>query len=271
MSRARFAIMAACFVGVGAGATFALDGVQAPGASPAPTPLEAFRSGARALRAGEANKGVTALEYAAEQGHMGAQWKLGRMYADGDQVPKNDLRAFQYFSRIANSHAEDSPDSPQSRFVANAFVSLGQYYLVGIPNTAVKPDASRAREMFWYAASYFGDADAQYSLGRMYLDGKGAPRDQRQAARWLGLAANKGQNHAQALLGHMLFKGEGVPRQAARGLMWLTLAHDGAGSEKWIKDLYDAAFTQATADERSMAFHYLEGRLKGRSQESLAR
>src|SRR5690606_17047277 len=149
----------------------------------------------RALRAGETSKGMTALEYAAQQGHMGAEWKLGRMYADGDQVPKDAVRAFQYFSRIANRHAEDSPDAPQSRFVANAFVALGHYYLDGIPN-ALKADPDRAREMYWYAASYFAHPDAQYNLARLYLDGKGAPGDPRQAARWLGVAANKGQYQA---------------------------------------------------------------------------
>src|SRR5580700_7478619 len=49
------------------------------------------------------------LQYAAEGGHPIAQWKLGRMYADGDGVAQDDLRAFEYFSRIANAHAEDSP------------------------------------------------------------------------------------------------------------------------------------------------------------------
>ena len=48
---------------------------------------------------------------------------------------QNDLKAFQYFRRIADSHADDNPDTPQSRFVANAFVALGHYYLDGIPRT----------------------------------------------------------------------------------------------------------------------------------------
>lgn len=240
----------------------AFDGTRSPDRSTV-SPMEAARSGFLALRAGDTSRGMTALEYAAEQGHTAAEWKLGRMYADGDQVPKNDLRAFQYFSRIANRHAEDNPEAPQSRFVSNAFVALGHYYLTGIPEQ-VQADNGRAREMFWYAASYFADPDAQYNLARMYLDGRGAQRDPRQAARWLGLAANKGQYQAQAMLGHMLFKGEHVPRQAARGLMWLTLARDGARSEKWIVDLYNAAFAQATADERTMAFHYLERWMKSR-------
>ena len=98
-----------------------------------------------------------------------AQWKLGRMYADGDGVAQDDLRAFEYFSRIANAHAEDSPSAPQAAIVANAFVALGRYYLNGIPNSKIKSDPERAREMFSYAASYFGNADAQYDLARLYL------------------------------------------------------------------------------------------------------
>lgn len=245
----------------------AFDGTRADPKAPAPTPFEAFRSGAQALRAGQTAKGLNALEYAAEQGHAAAQWKLGRMYAEGDGVKQNDVRAFEYFSRVANAHADDSPETPQARFVANAFVALGHYYLDGIPNSAVRSNPKRAREMFSYAASYFGDPDAQYNLARMYLDGTGTQRDTRQAARWLGLAANKGQHQAQAMLGHMLFKGEHVPRQAARGLMWLTLARDSAVSgEAWIAEMYEAAFKQANTDERTMALVYLERWMKGRRE-----
>lgn len=232
--------------------------------APGLTPFEAFRSGTQALKAGETEKGVTSLQYAAEQGHALAQWKLGRMYADGDGVPRSDIRAFEYFSQIANAYADDSPDSPRARFVANAFVALGHYYRDGIPNSSIKPDPERAREMFAYAASYFGDADAQYNLARLYLSGIGAPRDPRRAVRWLSLAAHKGQYQAQALLGRMLFRGENVPRQGARGLMWLTLARDSAKpNETWIAELYDSAFKQATEEERAMAAVYLERWLRG--------
>jgi hypothetical protein len=82
---------------------------------------------------------LNSLQYAAEGGHPVAQWKLGRMYADGDGVIQDDLRAFEYFSRIANAHAEDSPSAPQATIVANAFVALGRYYLNGIPNSKIKP------------------------------------------------------------------------------------------------------------------------------------
>jgi TPR repeat protein len=231
------------------------------------TPFESFRSGTQALRAGNTERAVNELEYAADQGVPAAQWKLGRMYADGDGVPKNALRAFEYFSRLTKAHGDDVPGTPQARFVANAFVSLGQYYLEGIPNSAVKPDADRAREMYWYAASYFADPDAQYNLRRLYLDRNAGVRDPRQAAKWLGLAARKGRYQAQALLGAMLFKGDDVSRQAALGLFWLTLAKDGAGpDETWIAETYSGAFAQATDGERTMAYRYLENWLRGRRE-----
>jgi hypothetical protein len=211
---------------------------------------------------------INALMYAAEGGHPVAQWKLGRMYANGDRVAQDDLRAFDYFSRLVNAHATDSPSTPQAQIVANAFVALGRYYLSGIPNSKVSPDPERAKDLFSYAASYFGNADAQYDLARLYLKTPDASRDvYTQGARWLGLAAQKGQHEAQALLGQMLFNGDRLPRQAARGLMWLTLARDSAGvDETWIKESYNRAFAKASDDDRAMCLQMLEQWVQGRRE-----
>jgi TPR repeat protein len=213
-----------------------------------------------------ATSSLTSLQFAAEGGHPIAQWKLGRMYADGDGVAQDDLRAFEYFSRVANAHAEDSPSAPQAAIVANAFVALGRYYLSGIPNSKVMADTERAREMFSYAASYFGNADAQYDLARLYLKTPDASRDDfRYGARWLGLAAQKGQHQAQALLGQMLFNGDRLPPQRARGLMLLTLARDSATpDEVWIKEGYNRAIAKASDDDRAMALQMLEHWVQGR-------
>ncbi|MGH6770572.1 MAG: tetratricopeptide repeat protein, partial [Xanthobacteraceae bacterium] len=151
------------------------------------------------------------------------------------------------------------------RFVANAFVTLGQYYLEGIPNSEIKADPGIAHRMFRHAAAHFGDVEAQYQVGRMYLQAQGTPKDGIQAARWLRLAANKGHRNAQALLGAMLFTGKDVSRQAAMGLFWLTVAKDAAKpEEKWIIDTYNSAAKQATEDERAVAFNYLVSWMKAR-------
>ena len=209
---------------------------------------------------------LTAPQYDAAGGDPMTEWKLGRMYADGDGVARDDVRAFEYFSRIANAHANDSPSAPQAQIVANAFVALGRYYLNGIPNSKIKPDTRRAREMFSYAASYFGNADAQYDLARLYLKMPDASwEDIRDGARWLGLAAHKGQHQAQALLGQMLFNGDQLPPQRARGLMWLTLARDSAApDEVWIKESYNRAIAKASDDDRAMALQMLKDWVQGK-------
>jgi len=269
----RAIIVAALGVSVQVAPALAFDGapVNSKATIPVASPAQAGVAGAlgRAVPPAATKRddtSLTALQYAAEEGHPVAQWRLGRMYADGNGVVQDDVRAFEYFSRIANAHAEDNPSEPQAQIVGNAFVALGRYYLHGIPNSKIAQDLDRAREMFSYAASYFGNADAQYDLARLYLNTPDASReDFRYGARWLGLAAQKGQHQAQALLGQMLFNGDRLPQQQARGLMWLTLARDSAGpDEAWIKESYNRAVARASDADRAMTLQMLQQWVQGR-------
>jgi uncharacterized protein len=234
------------------------------------TPFDALRSGNQMLREGRVDQGLMALEYAAERGVPGAIWKLGRIYADGDGVRVDQKRAFDYFRNLTKAHAYDPPGTPHARFVADAFVALGHFYLAGIAESEVRADPTIAHGMFRHAASYFGDPEAQYQVGRMHLEGIGTPKDAVQASRWLRLAADRGQRSAQALLGSLLFKGTDVSRQAAMGLFWLTVARDaiaqggGGPGDQWIMDSYSSAFAQATEEERATALGYLEGWMRRR-------
>ena len=238
-----------------AGPVAAFDGVAAaPGEHP--DPLEAFRTGARAYYSGDKAAALEALSIAADNGHAAAQWKLGRMYADGDGVPENDAKAFEYFSQVANEYADASPNNPDSRFAASSFVALGSYYLTGIRDSAVRPNVERAKQMFSYAASYFGDPDAQYNLARLYLDGDDHDSDSMQAARWLKLAAQKNHLQAQVLLGELLFAGDRLPmRRPVAGLMWLTIAREQAGpaDHDWVSEKQEQAFSAASEEERRSA------------------
>ncbi len=230
------------------------------------TPSQAFRQGMDGYRSGNFKTSVEAFEYAAANGNPLARWKLGRMYAAGDGVPQDDDKAYRYFSQIVNNYDEDDGDRRDLSVVSNAFVAVGVYSLNGLPKTGVKADPERALEMFQYAALNFGNADAQYNLARLYLDGAdgSVAKDPRQAVRWLALAADKGHLQAQALLGHMLFNGfDGMPPQRAKGLMWLTMARDAALQGKdpkdgWIVDLYGKAVSSATDSDRQVASLYLD-------------
>jgi TPR repeat protein len=221
------------------------------------SPSEAFRSGYEAYKAGDAQTALEALNYAAAKGHPGALWKLGRMYATGDLVDEDDKKAMELFARVANEYADDNPRGPEAPYVANAFVTLGSYYQKGIPGS-VTADPGRARRYFTYAASYFGDPDAQYSLASMFLLGQGGEQNLRQAARWFKLAARKGHVGAQAEFGHMLYEGIGVGRQPVEGLMWLSVARLSSPGDPIIQARHEEAFSTASEDERREAMGMAE-------------
>ncbi|KAK6020312.1 Sel1 repeat protein [Ostertagia ostertagi] len=243
-----------------------------PGAVPAPahgrvptvrfrSERDAFRIGIREYNSGSMTSAVQALEYAATRGHSPAQWKLGRMYAEGDGVPHDDLKAFEYFSRVIDN-ADDS-SSRAARFISNAYVALGGYYLDGIPGSYVVKDQQRARAMFHHAASFYGDPDAQYNLARLCLSGDGGAKDARLAARWLHLAAEKNHIPSQALLGHLLLTGQGnITRHPSRGFMWLTMARNAADPQKdaWIFELYEQANALLSEADRANAQAFLANR-----------
>jgi TPR repeat protein len=226
---------------------------------------EALRVGVLDLHAGDAQSSVQALTYAAQGGETLAQWKLGSIYAAGEVVPRNDVLAYKYFEQLVDNYDEDETDRRSLTAIANAFVQVGLYNLNGIAGSAIKPDPERAVEMFEIAATRFGDADGEYHLARMFIDGEGGlEKDKLRAAKWLGLAAEKGHHGAQALLGHMLFCGDGVPRQAPRGLMWLSIAAEDAKSPKdaWIRELQDKDRAAASENERGAAAAFLSARGK---------
>jgi len=64
----------------------------------------------------------------------------------------------------------------------------------------VARDAARAIELYCEAAR-LGDAEAQFSLGWMYANGRGAPRNDPLAALFFGMAADQGHEYARRMLG----------------------------------------------------------------------
>ena len=127
--------------GLGPATTYALDGTRSP-ANVAPVigrvaPQEPLYSGNlrawfRARQLGDVEAARKKLEEAARDGDVAAAWELGRIYADGDGVAQNHQLAFEYFSGIADSHADELPGTARARFVANSFVRLAGCYLTGI-------------------------------------------------------------------------------------------------------------------------------------------
>src|SRR5262245_60877855 len=78
----------------------------------------------------------------------------------------------------------------------------------------------------WRPLANQGDADAQFSLGLMYLNGQGVPQNYAEALKWFRLAAEQGRADAQNNFGVMYHNGLGVPQNYAEAAKWYRLAAD---------------------------------------------
>jgi TPR repeat protein len=210
---------------------------------PGSSPWAVFKFGFSAYKSGHKEQAVQAYKYAAENGQIGAQWKLARMYAEGDGVGRDDYQAYQFFLEIARQEVE--PGSPEDTYISDALVALGRYLKSGIPGSPVDADLSAANDYYMRAAATYRNPDAQFEVGKAYLKGEGMRANVRQAGRWLQLAAEKGHAGAQATLGNLLFHSGKV----TRGLAMMTAALERAAptDQPWIRGMQEEAF--ALADE----------------------
>lgn len=85
---------------------------------------------------------------AAEQGHPGAQFNLGLMYAEGHGVPQDAAKAAEWFAKAAEQGNVDAQNN------------LGVMYLIG---EGVEKDIPKAIEWFEKAAA-LGNEDAKENL-----------------------------------------------------------------------------------------------------------
>lgn len=103
---------------------------------------------------------------------------------------------------------------------ANAQISIGNLYLYGF---GVPRDYREAMKWFRKAADQ-GNLDGQLSVGNMYAWGFGVPRDHGEAVRWYRLAADEGNALARTYLGHHYRDGLGVPQDLGMAFKWYRLA-----------------------------------------------
>ncbi len=186
------------------------------------------------------------LSNAAEEGNAEAQYRLGDMYALGDGVVLDDVRALSWYRksaeqgnpeaqfRLANMYADGvgtEEDVVQSLFwcrsaaeqgFAAAQVGLFWKYVSG--HEEVEPQIDLA--VSWLRKAAEQDfAEAQNEMGRWYEYGLlGFPSDIVQAAAWYRKAAERENVEAQSRLGLMYGSGEGVEQNSTQAAEWLQKA-----------------------------------------------
>jgi hypothetical protein len=220
------------------------------GVKPQSSPWAVFQFGFSAYKSGHKDQAVEAYKYAAENGQIGATWKLARMYAEGDGVTRDDYAAYKFFSEIVDQDVE--PGSPEESYVSDALVALGDYLRKGIPGTPVEENDVAAQEYYMRAAANYRNPNAQFEIGRMFLKGEGGVKASvKQAGRWLQLAAEKGHAGAQATLGNLLFQSGKIVRGLA--MMTAALERAPAADQPWIRSMQEEAFAAAGEADRRTA------------------
>ncbi len=118
---------------------------------------------------------------AAEKGDVDAQFKLGLMYIEGDEIARNPSKGLDWLRRAAGQKHLD------------AQLKLGDLLYKG-----VQLDQDYTESAKWYQkAAKQGHAGAQYLLANMYKKGLGLDKDRRMAEKWYREAARRGHVKAK--------------------------------------------------------------------------
>lgn len=217
------------------------------------SPDDLFIEGLSAYRGGDVGHAVSIWEEAADDGHLGAQWNLARLFAGGDGVAHDARRRLHYLEMAAAQHDPDMPPGPRSAVTVEALVELAELYRTGDPEAGLRPQPARAFRLFQHSATLFGNPRAQHYLGLMYLNGEGINRDISQAVRWLFLAARKQYAPSQAALGDYFWERGADAKDRLNGLMWFALASENAKGDESraaFHDRYEAAITEVGENVR---------------------
>ena len=177
---------------------------------------------------------------AAERGHASAQLTLGVMYYNGQGVPKDDAEAVKWFQKAYD----------QGMFLARGYLKGEQTemerdkcerYVWRLPSLEELGRIQRAAEQ--------GDAEAQFTLGRLYETGEGVPRDDAEAVKWFQQAAEQGHTDAQDSLGRMYRFGLGVAKDDVEAEKWFSKA---AGNGRAAQE--ELGRNEATEDEEIQGY-----------------
>ena len=175
---------------------------------------------------------------------------LMRTANDGDPLSQHTI-AEAYFEGKNGFEQDDSKavewfEKAAKQGFARAQFSLGWMYLHG---RGVNEDAERATALFRQSAEQ-GLPEAQYFLGARYKRGEGAPQDYAQAVHWYLLAAESGWPEAQNDLSALYAQGLGVPKDDRKAFYWAEkAARAGVPNAQFNLGLY---YQQGTGVERNM-------------------
>jgi len=194
----------------------------------------------RAYRSGNYERALKLFRNSSDEGNIVADWYLGHMYSQGIGVPRNDAKAYSYYTRVAEHYDPDEDDPNRLKITVDAMVRLADYQRRGAVNAGIQPDPRAAAQSYLKIATAYGHPAAQYALGVMSIRGEGVKKNPGQGLKWLMAAARKRYAPAEAYLGELYWEGKIVKADRTRAVMWYILARQSARPEE-NPEIFDRA------------------------------
>jgi TPR repeat protein len=209
----------------------------------------------RALREGQIAYGIETLQQAAQRGGIRAQLRLAKIYAEGKFLPRDEVKACELYSALADRYSQIDRTDAAAKLIAEAFRAWATCYARGAPSPQWQTNLSRAAVLYYQAGVILDDAESLYELANMFMTGQGIAQNPRLAVHYFFSAARKRYAPAQAMLGSMMWEGKLVKRQPVNGLALIVLALESAKPEDkaWIDSIHQEALILASKEEESQA------------------
>ena len=151
---------------------------------------------------------VETLEAIASQGHVKAQFELGRRFDEGDGTHEDVRRAVSWFRKAAEQgHAE-------AEYRLGLALSKGR---------GVKKDVQESSKWLRRAAEQ-DVVEAMYLWGKALASGEGVLENDREANEWFAKAAHGDHPAAQLQMGINCLYGEGVTADPIEAYAWFNIA-----------------------------------------------
>lgn len=150
------------------------------------------------------------FSYLADEGDATAYYYLGKMYAQGLGVEKDEQRAVEYYQKAEKAYNIDAAYELAEMLLADAKDKNDERFQTGLK--------------YLKRAAYAGQANALNQLGEMYEQGNNVTKDYKSAFGFYLMGALKGDAKSQFNVARLYFSGKGAPQDYENGLKWMSRA-----------------------------------------------
>lgn len=161
----------------------------------------------------------------AKAGHPEAQFRLGRIYQEGNDVKKDPDRANEWFHKALPGLKQEAEEGN----------SVAAFYLYHCFHEGLGVEREDTQALHWLQrAAELGSPEAMFDLALEYREGGLVEKNGDLFMHWLRKAAEEDEKDAQYLLAASYEHGNGVPQDANLARVWYDRA--AAGSAPSVDD-----------------------------------